>query len=362
MTNRIELSITHRSPFAAAHEFGPVGAYERLVGRANFSVDPETASQRGITDLDKAATDACGLVHFSGDFSILKPADPARCNRRLFFDYGNRGNKRTLQFFNDAPVSNDSHSLAHARNGFLMRRGYTVAWLAWQGDLLPGNGRMLLDLPVASDRNGAITGPVRVEYIADRPRVTTLPLSGRVSVRSHLTVSLDPREAQLTRRRYPYDERTPVPPEYWCFARVEGGTGLDSQGAVHAVIPSDNRFDREHIAEKIEDLGKSERDTVRSQIRLIIEHFLKLAYSPAEDRSLDWIATIIEARQSLSDKLTPTLRQDAEATLDKLYADGRKQAAVGPRRYGEEEPLSISPPRALGPLTVSAGYPARFER
>jgi len=36
MTNRIELSITHRSPFAAAHEFGPVGAYERLVGRANF--------------------------------------------------------------------------------------------------------------------------------------------------------------------------------------------------------------------------------------------------------------------------------------------------------------------------------------
>jgi alpha/beta hydrolase family protein len=90
---------------------------------------------------------------------------------------------------------------------------------------------------------------VRVEYIADRPGVTTLPLSGRVSVRSHPTGSLDPREAQLTRRLYPYDERIPVPPEHWCFARVEGGTGLDNQGAVQAVIPSDSHI---HIPDGLE--------------------------------------------------------------------------------------------------------------
>src|SRR5713101_6025453 len=89
---------------------------------------------------------------------------------------------------------------------------------------------------------------------------------------------------------------------------------------------SDNRFDREHVVEEIEDLGKSERDAVRSQIRRIVEHLLKLAYSPAEPPRLDWIATIIEARQSLSDKLTPTLRHDIEAGLDRLYADGRKRA------------------------------------
>src|SRR5260370_33017588 len=34
----------------------------------------------------------------------------------------------------------------------------------------------------------------------------------------------------------------------------------------------DNRFDREHVAEEIEDLGKSERDTVRSGVRRILEH------------------------------------------------------------------------------------------
>src|SRR5215469_14385084 len=97
----------------------------------------------------------------------------------------------------------------------------------------------------------------------------------------------------------------------------------------------DNRFDREHLAEEIEDLGKSERDAVRSQIRRIIEHFLKLTFSPAEDPRLDLIETTLEARQNLSDKLTPTLRHDAETTLDKLFTDGGKRAAVGLRRHGE---------------------------
>src|SRR5262249_32711546 len=211
-------------------------------GCVHFAVDPQAPAQRGITDLDKAPTDAEGLVHFTGDFSILKPVDPARGNRRLFFDYGNRGNKRMLQFFNDAPASNDPRSLAHAGNGFLMRRGYTVVWLAWQGDLLPGNGRLVMDLPVARERGGALPGPVRGRSHANRPGITTFPLSGHAATRSHSTVSLDPREASLTRRRYPYDERIPVPPESWCFARLEGGVGLDNQGAEQALISSETHI------------------------------------------------------------------------------------------------------------------------
>jgi len=242
MTNRVELSISERFTFADGHAFGAVGAYERLVGRARFAVDPTAPPQHGITDLDKAPLDADGLVRFAADFSILKPLDPTHGDRRIFFDYGNRGNKRMLQFFNDAPASNDPRTSAHAGNGFLMRRGYTIVWLAWRGDLLPGNGRMLLDLPVARERGGPITGPVRAEYIANRPGVTTFPLSGHASTRSHPSVSLDPREASLTRRRYPYDERIPVPPENWCFARVEGGTGLYNQGAEQALVPSDTHI------------------------------------------------------------------------------------------------------------------------
>jgi hypothetical protein len=110
------------------------------------------------------------------------------------------------------------------------------------------------------------------------------------------------------------------------------------QAEVLRTMPvSDNRFDREHVAEEIEDLGKSERDAVRSQIRRIIEHLLKLAYSPAEQPRFDWMATIVDARQELSDKLTPTLRREVEGTLEKLYGDARRRAALGLRRYDEAD-------------------------
>src|SRR5438552_14214849 len=86
------------------------------------------------------------------------------------------------------------------------------------------------------------------------------------------------------------------------------------QAAVLRTMPvSDNRFDREHVAEEIEDLGKSERDAVRSQIRRIIEHLLKLAYSPAEQPRVGWIETIADAREALADRLTATLRGAVEA-------------------------------------------------
>jgi len=311
MMNRVELSVAERFPFADAHEFGSVGAYERLVGRAHFAVDPGAPAQRGITDLDKAPTDGDGLVHFTGDFSILKPVDPARGNRRLFFDYGNRGNKRMLQFFNDAPAANDPRTLAHAGNGFLMRRGYTVVWLAWQGDLLPGNGRMLLDLPVVGERGGPLTGLVRTEYIANRPGITTFPLSGRAAVRGHPAVSLDPREACLTRRRYPYDERIPVRSDNWCFARIEGGAGLDNQGAVQAIIPSDAHI---HVAGGFEpgwiyELIYNGRDPL----------VLGLGHAAVRD----FVSFLRHGEEDFTGRVNPLCERDG--TIERAYAWGRSQ-------------------------------------
>jgi Domain of unknown function DUF29 len=92
---------------------------------------------------------------------------------------------------------------------------------------------------------------------------------------------------------------------------------------------ADNRFDREHVAEEIEDLGKSERDAVRSQIRRIIEHLLKLGYWAAEPPRFDWMATIADARAILDDEILPTLCRDAEVALPNLYRR-RRSRAVGP--------------------------------
>lgn len=242
MTSRIEIDITERFAFAGGQAFGAAGPYERLKGRARFAVDPKAPAQAGIVDLDKAEVDANGLVHFSADISILKPVDAAKGSGRLLFDWGNRGNIRCLQFFNDAAGSNDPRTLDHAGNGFLMRRGYTLAWCGWQADLLAGDHRFLLDVPVATDKGKPITGQVRVEYIVNERGITTLPLSSRASTRSHPAVSLDTRKASLTRRRYAGDARIPVPPEAWMFARVEGGSGLDNQGAEYAIVPSDTHI------------------------------------------------------------------------------------------------------------------------
>ncbi len=127
---------------------------------------------------------------------------------------------------------------------------------------------------------------------------------------------------------------------------------------------SDNRFDREHVVEEIEDLGKSERDAVRSQIRRIIEHLLKMANSPADPPRFDWMETIDDARQTIADKISPTLRRDAEAVLDKLFAEARRRAARGLRRYGEADAADALPqtcPYSLDEICQEDWYPVSLE-
>ena len=140
---------------------------------------------------------------------------------------------------------------------------------------------------------------------------------------------------------------------------------VQHQAEVLRSMPTpDNRFDREQFAEEIEDLGKSERDAVRSQIRRIIGHFLKPAHSPAEQPCFDWMETIDDAREMLSDKLMATLRRDAEANLEKLYAEGRRRAARGLQRHSELDTADLLPstcPWSLDEICREDWYPTSTE-
>lgn len=133
------------------------------------------------------------------------------------------------------------------------------------------------------------------------------------------------------------------------------------QAAVLRTMPlTDNRFDREHVAEEIEDLGKSERDAVRSRIRRIIEHLLKLAHSPAEPPRSAWMETVDDAREALSDRMSPALRRDAEQSFDRLYAEGLRRAERALRRHGEAETADALPrtsPFSLDELCREDWYP-----
>lgn len=129
---------------------------------------------------------------------------------------------------------------------------------------------------------------------------------------------------------------------------------------LRTMAAADNRFDRENVAEEIEDLGRSERDAVRSQIRRIIEHLLKLAYSPAQRPRFDWMASIAEARATLGDKLSPTLQRDAENLLSKLYEDGRDRAELGLRSHGEMQAADNLPagcPYTIDEILRRGWYP-----
>jgi hypothetical protein len=123
---------------------------------------------------------------------------------------------------------------------------------------------------------------------------------------------------------------------------------------------ADNRFDRDNVAEEIEDLGKSERDAVESQIRRILEHFLKLAHSPSDRPRYGWIRSIIEGRATLAQKLSPTLRRQVAARFAELYEDARELADASLREYGEDAAADALPsacPFTLDQILQRGWYP-----
>ena len=221
MDTRIRLQIDLREPFADGMSFGDTGPYERIVGKVSFAVDPDAPAYSQIVDLGHGPRNSAGQVEYSTDLYILRPVELDRGNRRLIYDVNNRGNKRVLQFFNDAVHSNEPRDAAHAGNGFLMRRGYTVVWSGWQGDILPCDGRLTMKVPVAARGDGDITGVVRAEFIADSPGVTCFPLSGNDYTASYETASLDTQSAALTYREYERDPRRPVGSAEWEFSRLD---------------------------------------------------------------------------------------------------------------------------------------------
>ena len=212
------LVIRKRERFANGHEFPITGAYEKLVGKIYGEVDPKNRLNKMIVNLDKAPRNRRGRVEYSSDFCILKPADTARGNGKIFFDAPNRGGKRIVAFLNDAPQSNDPATLEDAGNGFLMRQGYAIVWCGWQGDLMPVKNWLVLNVPVATNNGKEIIRQTRTEIVVDEKGVKSQPLSGDDRVKSYEAASRDKSIASLTVREKSYGPRIPIPPSEWEFA------------------------------------------------------------------------------------------------------------------------------------------------
>jgi Alpha/beta hydrolase domain len=210
------LEITTRSLVLDGRPFGDAGPYEKIAGIIRFETDPALPINRAVTDLELAPRNAAGRVESWADFYLLQPVDPARARRRLVLDVPNRGRKIALAMFNSTPRAADPTTPEDFGNGFLMRWGYTVAWVGWQLDVPRRDGLMALSVPAARGASGPLSGRVRCQW---RPnaRVDTLPLADRYHI-PYPAADLDDAEAELTAREHAGAPRVAVARTAWRFA------------------------------------------------------------------------------------------------------------------------------------------------
>ena len=115
-------------------------------------------------------------------------------------------------------------------------------------------------------------------------------------------------------------------------------------------------LDLENLAEEIESLGRSDWRAARSQVQRVIEHLLKLEFSPAREARSEWIDSIDQARDALADLLTPALRREVEDDLETAFERGKREAAKGLRRHGEHEAARALPTTCAYSLEQIVGH------
>jgi Alpha/beta hydrolase domain len=215
----VRVEITSRGDIQEGKPFENTGAYEKVIGRVYFAVDPSNLHNRQIVDLDKAPRNAHGEVEFSADLYLLKPKDMAKGNQAVLFEVSNRGGRGILSLVNGRD--------GEYGDGFLMRQGYTIAWVGWEFDLSSQGERLRLTAPIAHDTGGKeIHGLVRSDFTPAEKR-DDWPLGhillGPDGGDSYAVDDPASERNQLTVRDTPAGDRTKIPRSEWSFAHVVNG-------------------------------------------------------------------------------------------------------------------------------------------
>lgn len=90
-----------------------------------------------------------------------------------------------------------------------------------------------------------------------------------------------------------------------------------------------SEVDADHLAEELEDLGKSERRALCSHIRILVQHLLKWQLQPGL-QGPSWRLSIENARREIQTILedSPSLRAVADSCLEKEYPSARRNAVI----------------------------------
>ncbi len=223
--------ILSREPYEDGRSFGDTGSYERIEAIAHYAVDPDHAANHGVTDLDVAARGDDGLVHFSGDVTLLRPLSGG--SRTLLMQVPNRGKRNITRFNMTAMGTTDTVEIAPG-DGFLFNNGLTVAWAGWQWDVprTPEHVRIGLAPPqvplAARTTHGQMQLRLQINGDADSISLTDHHV-GELGMHEPVAVA-DKSEpgAKLLVRDGAYGTPTEIPRSQWSFGahddvHLEGG-------------------------------------------------------------------------------------------------------------------------------------------
>jgi alpha/beta hydrolase family protein len=226
----VRLVIAKRQLAYGGASFGNAGPYELLTGTAYGELDPHAPGNTGIVNVSRAPLNAQGHVEYSVDFMILKPIDAKKGNGRLLYDFVNRGRNTALARLDE---SGDTFSANDSGNGFLMNRGYTVAWSGWQADAPNTPPLLKANVPIAMESGKPVVGVSREEF-------TDVPAGPVFSQTLTYPVLLDAAGTTLTVREHEADPRKPLPASSWHFIderhiEITAAQGFD-RGAIYELI------------------------------------------------------------------------------------------------------------------------------
>jgi len=114
----------------------------------------------------------------------------------------------------------------------------------------------------------------------------------------------------------------------WSQHQAQVLRGLGARGAA---LP--NELDLEHVVEEIQDLGRSELNSVLSHLEGMLMHLAKAASSPEALPARKWLAEIDEHQGQATRRFTPAMRQ--QIGLDRCWRRALGRAEAELRRHSE---------------------------
>jgi len=226
---RVEIASCHDVLNGKA--FGDAGSYQRITGRAYFSLPVSNPHNQRIVDLSSAVNLKHSEVEFSSDFIAVRPKDASKGNGSMILQVPNRGRGYIIALVDggDWDLAND------AGDAWLLRNGFTIVSLGWQWDA-NGADALRLYAPVAKEEGKTITGLLRGDVMPAK-EMSEIPLGhlilGNIGGTEYpVAAPADPRNV-LTMRDSRDAPRTVIARAEWQFAHTVDGKLTPSDWHIH---------------------------------------------------------------------------------------------------------------------------------